>query len=267
MSVSDARDCTALVVDIRDFTAAYREAGEDDEAEFLSFLQRFYVEVLTCVELAEPNHADSSVYLNSTGDGAVAVFFDPNHAALAYAAGLLMCNRMPRFFADAGHAPHGNPLDAFGVGIESGRVRVIDAATESAEIRTCIGGAINVAARLESQTKLYARTPMLVGVRLFGQLSAAIDPTYNYSDVRRRALELPPGPELTETVDALEAMNRRLRLRYVNHLYLHGVAEPLPTFRYSPSLRGTDDDLLETIRAFFGERPGVVRRFAARLHG
>jgi hypothetical protein len=61
-------------------------------------------------------------------------------------------------------------------------------------------------------------------------------------------------------------MNRRLRLRYVNELYLGGVGGPLATFRYSPSLAGGDDDIAETMAALLGDRHGVIARFRQRMH-
>jgi class 3 adenylate cyclase len=263
VSVSEPRECTALVVDIRDFTSAYRSSGSGDDGGFFEFVQAFYSEVLVCLELVDDG---ASLYVNPTGDGAVAVFFDRDHAAIAFGAGLLMCSRLPAFFTRRGHLPRSSPLDSFGVGVETGTVRVVDSAGERAGISTCIGDAINVAARLEVQTKFYARTPMFVGERLYERLSSAIEPGFCYPEVKERALGLSPGAELSAAVDQLEHMNRRLRLRYVNELYLGGVGGPLATFRYSPSLAGGDDDIAETMAALLGDRHGVIARFRQRMH-
>lgn len=263
MSVSEPRECTALVVDIRDFSSAYRSSAANDDGGFFEFVQAFYSELLLCFELAGD---DATLYVNPTGDGAVAVFFGDRHWAIGFAAGLLTCTRLPAFFTDRGHLPRDSPLDSFGVGVETGTVRVVDSTGDHAGISTCIGDAINVAARLEVQTKFYARTPMFVGEHLYERLSSAIEPGFVYADVKRRALELSPGPELSAAVDQLEAMNRRLRLRYVNELYLSGVGAPLATFRYSPSLAGGDDDLASTVAHLLAARPEVIDRFRRRMH-
>lgn len=263
MSVSEPRECTALVVDIRAFSSAYRSSAERDDNGFFEFVQAFYSELLVCFELvADP----ASLYVNPTGDGAVAVFFGERHWAVGFAAGLLTCTRLPAFFTATGHLPRESALDSFGVGVETGTVRVVDSAGDHAAISTCIGDAINVAARLEVQTKFYARTPMFVGEHIYERLSSAIEPGFRYADVKERALGLAPGAELRAAVDQLESMNRRLRLRYVNELYLSGVGAPLATFRYSPSLAGGDDDLAGTVATLLDGRPAVIERFRQRMH-
>lgn len=255
MSVSDPKPCTAVIVDIRDFTARYRACCESgDELRFLQFLEGFYRECVRCCEATGASAAEGSLYLNSTGDGVLAVFLDPKHNAWqAFAAGLLLCSRLPQHFSSYGYLSRGMPLDSFGIGVESGTVRLVRSTDTPSGFATCIGDAINLSSRLEKQTKSLARTPMLVGMRAYAQLAERLEPGFDYMAKSRAALAA-TGANVERQLDEMVAMNRRLSLKYVNHLYLDGVKEAVAVFRYSPSLASENGNVLVLAEKLFGSR-------------
>jgi len=54
MAVLQSRVCTAMVIDIREFTAMLQREGRAGEAEktrFLNFLERFYSECISACEV------------------------------------------------------------------------------------------------------------------------------------------------------------------------------------------------------------------------
>src|SRR3712207_3819202 len=85
---------TAAVVDLRNFTPHLLAAREDSEgiSGFCHFLTRFYALCLESCMVALPPRLryQPPLYMSSTGDGVLIVFFDQLHSAQAFLAGLIM---------------------------------------------------------------------------------------------------------------------------------------------------------------------------------
>jgi class 3 adenylate cyclase len=257
------RLATAMVLDIRDFTPTFQAATEAGTQErFLGFLEEVYRECLRACEATGAAPGDGTLYTASTGDGIVAVFMDDQwHAEQAFAAALVLCERLPPVFAARGFGTYKQAVDNFGIGLESGVVYVVKAGTDASTVTTCIGNAINIAARLEAHTKILFRTPLIIGGALNNLLCERLQPGFGYLNKVSRVLD--PSAD-TSAFGALfaemDGMNRELRVKFLNHLYLKGVGDPVAAFRYSPSLaqeRGPIFRLLEKL--FDGD--------SSRLHG
>jgi adenylate cyclase len=163
-------ELTILFVDIRNFTARSAEAAPE---RVVGLLNIFLSEM---VDVVEQRHG--GIVNKFLGDGLMAMFADwtgrLDHADAAVAAGCEMLERLAGINARlqaAGEAPL-----AIGVGIHTGRAVVGSIGSPRRMEYTAIGDTVNVAARVESLTKV-------VGVPLL------------LTEATRRALRAPPPLE------------------------------------------------------------------------
>ena len=135
---------------------------------FCGLLARFYgvcVEAATIVVGAERAPA---VYVNSTGDGVLMVFFDDDrHSRHGYLTTLLLNAALESVCASYNeeHGQLGVPATSYGIGMESGEVCRVTATSgrDDMVVETYIGDCINVAARVEGLTKTVHETHTIVG--------------------------------------------------------------------------------------------------------
>jgi adenylate cyclase len=109
------------------------------------------------------------------GDGLMAIFGaptpDPRHAENAVRAALEMVELIELF--NQQQAAENKVQIQIGVGIATGRVIAGYTGTQQRATYTCVGDTVNLAARLESHTKI-AGQPILVDENTFGRLSETI---------------------------------------------------------------------------------------------
>src|SRR5262245_61991391 len=148
-------EITILFVDIRDFTTRSEASAP---AEVVALLNLFLAEM---VEVIEQRHG--GIVNKFRGDGLMALFGEwtgrVDHADAAVAAGQEMLGRVDRI-NDTLHAQGASPL-AIGIGIHTGRAVVGSIGSPRRMEYTAIGDAVNVAARVESLTKIVG-TPLLL---------------------------------------------------------------------------------------------------------
>src|SRR5262245_33174825 len=163
-------ELTVLFVDLRDFTARATAAKPE---HVVAVLNVFLSEM---VEVIEERHG--GIVNKFLGDGLMALFAEwtgrVDHADAAVAAGGEMVQRLAAINDRLGAT--GDPPLAMGVGIHTGRAVVGSIGSPRRMEYTAIGDAVNVAARVESLTKIVG-TPLLL------------------NDATRRPLRQPPALE------------------------------------------------------------------------
>jgi len=147
-------DATVMFCDIRGFTGL---AESLSPAETIELLNSYYTLVFDAIE------SQGGVVNQIVGDGLMAVFGAPlprdDHRARAVQAALEMLELVAGFERE--QAARGKPQIKIGIGIASGQVIAGYTGTERRVTYTCVGDTVNVAAHLETHTKVLGR-PILI---------------------------------------------------------------------------------------------------------
>ena len=143
-------NASVLFCDIRDFTSISEDLAPEDTIELLNTFYTLMFEAVT---------SNGGIVSLMLGDGLMALFGVPqeleNHAKCAVASGnemLSMAEMLNEERLAAGEA-----AIKIGVGIATGEVVAGYAGTDARATYTCIGSAVNLAARLEAHTKALKR--------------------------------------------------------------------------------------------------------------
>ena len=148
--------CTVMFSDIRGFTALVASQTPEQTIELLNAYYALMFEAIS---------GHGGVVNQMVGDGLMAIFGAPlplgGHGACAVRAALEMCELVALFNADRRSA--GQPGIAIGIRIASGDVVAGYTGTQQRATYTCIGDAVNLAARLEAHTKVAARQILVDG--------------------------------------------------------------------------------------------------------
>ncbi len=147
-------DATAMFCDIRSFTSIV-EAHEPSET--IELLNDYYTLMMDAIG------GESGVVNQIVGDGLMAIFGAPvardDHRLRAVLAARQMVELIRLFNVE--QAARGKVEIQIGIGIASGRVIAGYTGTLHRATYTCVGDTVNVAARLEAQTKELGR-PILI---------------------------------------------------------------------------------------------------------
>lgn len=232
---------TALLVDIRNFTPTFNGCRDRSETDrFARFLEAFYDTVVEQVSRAYSRSPGEDLYINSMGDGVLAVLTaaedepDDLHAVRGFHVAFQLVASLGELFDSGGLWSNIQEEPPYGIGLESGSVVVgPPPAATGTGIRMCLGHCINVAARLESMTKLYRRTPLMVGQHTNEALCRSLLGEDYPALVRRVEDEQSSGGRVEEALDRMRELNRELTLQYVGDLRLRGVDPPRMAFRLS----------------------------------
>jgi class 3 adenylate cyclase len=145
---------TALFCDIRSFTAI---AEAREPAETIELLNDYYTLMMDAI------NGEGGIVNQMVGDGLMAIFGAPlpreDHRERAVVAALRMVELI-RLFNDE-QAARDKAQIQIGIGIASGPVVAGYTGTQDRATYTCVGDTVNVAARLESHTKVVNR-PILI---------------------------------------------------------------------------------------------------------
>ncbi|WP_453961842.1 CHASE2 domain-containing protein [Amorphus suaedae] len=151
----EIKDMTILFTDMRGFTTV----SEGMDAERLTAFVNAFLTPLTDTILANRGTIDKYI-----GDAVMAFWNAPlddaDHARHACQAALAMLRAIDGFNA----AEHGYPPVAIGIGLNTGACCVGNLGSERRFDYSVIGDDVNVASRLEGQTKAYG-VPIIVGER------------------------------------------------------------------------------------------------------
>jgi adenylate cyclase len=147
-------DASAMFCDIRSFTTI---AEAREPAETIELLNDYYTLMMDAIG------SEGGIVNQMVGDGLMAIFGAPlpteDHRQRAVLAARQMVELI-RLFNDE-QAAQGKVQIQIGVGIASGQVVAGYTGTQERATYTCVGDTVNVAARLESHTKVLGR-PILI---------------------------------------------------------------------------------------------------------
>ena len=147
-------DATAMFCDIRSFTSI-AEAWEPTET--IELLNDYYTLMMDAIG------GEGGIVNQMIGDGLMAIFGAPipreDHRLRAVRAACQMVELIRLFNVE--QATRGKVEIQIGIGIASGRVVAGYTGTQHRATYTCVGDTVNVAARLEAQTK-ELRRPILI---------------------------------------------------------------------------------------------------------
>jgi class 3 adenylate cyclase len=160
-------EATAMFSDIRDFTSLAEAQSPVDTIELLNTYYTLMFEAIS---------GQGGVVNQMVGDGLMAIFGAPlplkNPGEQAVRAALEMTEMIDLFNVDQETA--GKAKIRIGVGIASGRVIAGYTGTQRRATYTCVGTTVNLAARLESHTKVTGM-PILIDETTRQSLSDAIE--------------------------------------------------------------------------------------------
>jgi len=147
-------DATSLFCDIRSFTTI---SEARDPAETIELLNNYYTLMMDAIG------GEGGIVNQMVGDGLMAIFGAPtpsdDHRRRAVLAARQMLELISLFNQE--QAARDKVQIEIGIGIASGRVVAGYTGTQRRATYTCVGDTVNVAARLESHTKVVGR-PILI---------------------------------------------------------------------------------------------------------
>jgi class 3 adenylate cyclase len=145
---------TAMFSDIRDFTSIAEQLAPEETIELLN---TYYTLMFDAIS------GQGGVVNQMVGDGLMAIFGAPlplaDPCGAAARAALEMIELIGLYNREPDRA--GKPALAIGIGIASGDVIAGYTGTQKRATYTCVGDAVNLAARLETHTKTAGR-PILI---------------------------------------------------------------------------------------------------------
>lgn len=150
-------DASVMFVDIRSFTTF---AESHPPADIIDLLNDYYALMFEAIT----SHGGSVNQM--IGDGLMALFGAPvpydDHCRRAVEAGLEMLELISVFNEE--RKAQGKPEVRIGIGIASGQMIAGFTGTQHRATYTCVGDTVNMAARLESETKVIGRPLLIEGV-------------------------------------------------------------------------------------------------------
>lgn len=242
LPVSPAQVATVLMVDVRNFTLnlSSRQDSRNGRNHFCQFLSHFYDYCVEACETACMHDTPESLYVNSTGDGALCVFLSPErHFLNAYLVGLTLTNTLRALCREYNQTKPKRISDvSFGIGLDSGSVRRVAsrvAGRNGTDIETYIGNCINIAARIEALTKEHGNTTMLISEQLNWLLCKRLF-NEDYSSLMRDAVTTQAPNKRRRVWNRMSRLNESLLVAFMHAHNLRGVSKPMPLFRVSPTL-------------------------------
>ena len=146
----ESRELSIMFTDVRGFTTISEHYGEDVQG--LTKIMNRYMTAMTRKILENNGTLDKYI-----GDAQMAFWNapvdEPNHAKLALTTALQMMESLDEFNAEI--TQEGVPPFGMGLGINTGTVVVGNMGSDQRFDYTCLGDSVNLASRLEGQSKSY----------------------------------------------------------------------------------------------------------------
>ena len=251
-SVSAAQEATAVIIDIRSYTARLQDyLYARDHLELPRVISDFVTSVVEiCRRVCGEGPCDH-LHLAPVGDGVLTIFLrrpgEPasHHALRAYLAALEMVEVLPGRLAEDNVVGRNAYDYQFGIAMESGTVEYAGFQHQSPDVPnldTYLGHCVNVASRLEGLNKSFDRTCVLLGEQVNLHLVDALT-TADYKQLRARSLDS-SSSQWRDSWAKMKSINEDLMIDYLAPLSLEGCDEPVMSYRLSPSLFEVNRDVV-----------------------
>ncbi len=256
--INEDINSTVIFLDVRNFTPSLKEFSTNPN--FLELINNVYkCGLVTISSFCK----ESEYYINSTGDGFLAIIMGENHFIKAYLIGLILVLHTKHWFEIFYSDKQDSKLYPsegkyfYGIGMESGHVEKVETPSISnKKIETYLGNVINISARIEALSKEHGRAPMLFGPTLNNLLSEKVfEVPYNELIDESKNMK---GQECANIEYAeMNKINLKLLSSYIFEHNLKGVDKPIPIFRLSPTqfqnLKLHEWDFLKRIPSYISE--------------
>jgi len=240
------REVSVILLDIRNFTDNYSYFNSKNDKRFHLFIEEICSEGL---KLSQNISKNENIYFNSTGDGFIIIFSSELHYIECYLFALLFnyffIGKSLKFEAET------KTKISFGMGIESGIVDRLNITGKSSTICTYLGDVINHVSRIESLTKIFADTTLIIGNRMNHLLVEKLY-DFDYDSISDTVTNDPVyNPD---KIDLLNNTNKAMLLKYSSKFILKGINNPTPLFRLSSYLLRKRDDLFISLINLLSEK-------------
>lgn len=235
---------TAMLIDIRNFTPNLRA---DRDGKFREFVTDFLNKCFLCIQHAcnvPSGEMVKNVYINSTGDGLLAIFHSGDHAKEALLTAILIYNKMEilcRNYNKSKELDKGNISVSYGIGIDTGSINRIQTKSDFGKsgeglfIQTYLGNTINVAARIQDKTKDFDDTRMV----MTENTNEILYPKYKTLIKELNETDSKNTKERTKIRKKMDEINEKYFIEYIFWHKLKGVKKPICLYRMVNHLAST----------------------------
>jgi class 3 adenylate cyclase len=240
------RQATSVITDIRNFSKTFKDFQWKDSDNFLEFIDEYYINQSRLANIISDN-----VYMSSTGDGIVTIFLgDNNHKdGFAY---VLATQRSLQKLCDKFMENNKDTLISFGMGADSGNVWSVG----TGFLSTYVGTVINRSSRIESMTKLFAKTTTAIGNALYMMLLKDYYPSFHEVIENNECYD----SVLNENPEAV-LISKKFTLQYIFDMPLKGIQGDAPIFRVSDSLVNDDKVYWDLMGKLLGDKLESIKEF------
>lgn len=253
-------DATVVIVDLRNFTNTYEKYQKTNIDILLNYMDDYYKKG---IQIADVVSISKDYFISSTGDGLLVIFMGKGHERSGYMFSLVFYQLANKMCDDFNLANNEN-LN-FGIGIETGVVQEIVTKNKGRSIETYLGSVINSAARIETISKQYNRTKLVVGTKIYNKLSQELFPE-EYKTVvedskhhrRDHSLSIKYHNEINQ-------LNQKLMLFYIFEHHLKGVEFPVPLYRLSPTLADINKNTFYEVLEKLSDTEGMFNEIKSYL--
>jgi len=240
------KEVSVILLDIRNFTDNYSYFNSQNDKRFHIFIEEICSEGL---KLAQNISRDDNIYFNSTGDGFIIIFSSELHYMECYLFALLFnyffIGKSLKFETDTG------TKISFGMGLESGIVDRLNITGKTSTNYTFLGDVINHVSRIESLTKIFADTTLIIGNRINHLLVKKLY-DFDYDSISNTLTN--DSVYNPDKIDLLNNTNKAMLLKYNSKFILKGINTPVPLFRLSSYLLKKRDDLFISLINLLSEK-------------
>ncbi|GHV08927.1 hypothetical protein AGMMS50229_18130 [Campylobacterota bacterium] len=226
--------CSVCIFDTRSFTDKLRFFSQADDTDFIELIKVLSQNGLL---LASELDKDNNFYFNSTGDGFITIFFGDHSSVKCYLFSLILSkinkDECTKFKEKK------NMEIKFGIGMEFGYVEKIEINSSAYKIVTYIGDVVNIASRIETETKKHFSADIMMGENMNKDIVKKLF-NIDYEEIVEKVKISSNMKNVIKYLNMLHSINHKMLLTFLSEHMLKGVEKQVSLFRVSPSLAKRD---------------------------